>query len=215
VASRSKARTMPADFIDRVQAAQVLGLAYAEAFYRARERATAANPFPAPVRRVSNSDIWSKVQLQVWRLRAEGKTVPAQLAQRAAAVKPWPDYALDREQVAGLLGIGPSTVSRYASERGRAPAFPPPLARFAGHPVWHRDDVLRWQKQRPGRNGPPRGARPKGTCSRCGWQRVVRTDGKVQRHTWSPKGRIVECPGGERPPAIPQQRQPATASTAA
>jgi hypothetical protein len=216
----SRARTMPADFIDRLQAAEVLGLAYAEAIYRVRAQAPPHNPFPRPVQRVSNSDIWSRTQLQLWRLRAEGKPVPRQLEERAARVPPWPDYALDREQAAALLHIGPSTVSRYASERGRAPAFPAPLRRFAGHPVWHRDDLLRWQRRRPGRNGPPRGPRPKGSCAGCGWQRVLRTDGHVLRHTWSPKGRIEECPGSGAPPcsgaAVPaqQQRQPATASAA-
>jgi hypothetical protein len=34
----SRARTMPGDFIDRLQAAEVLGLAYAEAIYRVRRR---------------------------------------------------------------------------------------------------------------------------------------------------------------------------------
>jgi predicted DNA-binding transcriptional regulator AlpA len=205
MAGRSRARTVPSDFIDRVQAAKLLGLNYAEAIYRVRAQAGPGNPFPAPVRRIVNSDVWSATQLQLWRLRAEGKFVPRKLEQRAANTPAWPDYALDREQVAALLGISPSTVSRYASEAARQPVFPPPLVRFAGHPVWHRDDVLRWQRARPGRYGAPRGVRHKGTCGSCGWARVLRTDGKVVRHTWSPKGKITECPGGgELPaPAIP------------
>lgn len=216
----SRARTMPADFIDRLQAAEVLGLAYAEAIYRVRAQAPAHNPFPRPVQRVSNSDIWSRTQLQLWRLRAEGKFIPRQLEERAAKVPPWPEWALDRNQAAELLGIGATTVSRYAYEQQGERAFPAPLRRFAGHPVWHRDDLLRWQKRRPGRHGPPRGARPKGTCAGCGWQRVLRVDGRVLRHAWSPKGRIEECPGsGELPGgagSVPaqQKRQPATASAA-
>jgi hypothetical protein len=66
------------------------------------------------------------------------------------------DDLVDTSGAAALLGVEPTSVTRY---RARREGFPEPLRHFGGAPVWTREQILDWAASRPGRGAG--GGRPK------------------------------------------------------
>lgn len=67
---------------------------------------------------------------------------------------------LDTAAVAELLGVSPSTVTRYQQADRARYGFPEPDGRIGGRPWWWSTTITTWQKDRPGQGWPKGTSRP-------------------------------------------------------
>jgi hypothetical protein len=94
------------------------------------------------------------------------------------------DDLVDTSGAAALLGVEPTSVTRY---RARREGFPEPLRHFGGAPVWTRAQILDWAASRPGRGAG--GGRPKKAPVAAKAEDPIREDREagVFRHGWCEK----------------------------
>lgn len=112
-----------------------------------RSYSTIYRDFPKPAVKIKSRPYFYKEDLEEWRRR---KKRSSRLFTTPQIDLVNPKDLLTRSSVADLLGITPQSVSTYAQRKIQGTEdFPKPVARKGRVSYWDKEQILKWNNQRP------------------------------------------------------------------